>query len=661
MDRHSKGDLHCQKDSMSSSSTISSSLDISTKKEQSNSVGSISSCTERVSIEEQPKVGLDSVGKGDSKKQALIPYQGFVPNELVKLNDLSSTSMIIYPTSQDDVKQENIGEKPRSILLGLFKQVKTGGDLSRVTLPTFILEPRSLLERFTDFMSHQQLLLHAHLEENPIRRFIHVLRYYLSGWHIHPKGIKKPYNPVLGEHFKCHWDVPLQLFDFDPYSITQSSSISDKGEHGKPFGLESASNSMDGLSSIYVHEQNPHMPSEKLLFCPACHTCSATRSYYVAEQVSHHPPISGYFFCNPAHHTTITGNFRPKSKFLGNSAASLMHGTTHIYFTNRPGEEYIVTNPNIYIRGIFIGTMLMELGDSITLECPKTGLIADIEFKVKGYFTGTYNAVSGKIREIDTDRVLYNISGKWTDELILTPVAQKPNTNATKKRPGLLSRQTGSKSIPGLESKSIPHASLNESINSSTRSITPSSSVSSLVSCEAPVLTGSVNTEPYLLLDVTGLHAISMNATEEPKQHPFESRRLWKDVTSAIIANDMDKATVAKTWLEDRQRATVKHRDIKKLPPPENNPFGITEKDISPFESRYFYTTDGIRWHFKKKFEGMSVAQIQEFLDHLITEYDYRIPAEPLEDQDSQSGSSQTKESPNITLSTFGDEASQDL
>ena len=65
-------------------------------------------------------------------------------------------------------------------------------DLHKVTFPTFVLEPRSMLERITDFMSHPELVFGADLEDNPEERFIRVLQYYLSGWHIKPKGVKKP-------------------------------------------------------------------------------------------------------------------------------------------------------------------------------------------------------------------------------------------------------------------------------------------------------------------------------------------------------------------------------------------------------------------------------------------------------------------------------------
>jgi len=36
--------------------------------------------------------------------------------------------------------------------------VRPGMDLSKIALPTFVLEPRSLLERITDFFSHPDLI-----------------------------------------------------------------------------------------------------------------------------------------------------------------------------------------------------------------------------------------------------------------------------------------------------------------------------------------------------------------------------------------------------------------------------------------------------------------------------------------------------------------------
>ncbi|RIB03952.1 hypothetical protein C2G38_1989118 [Gigaspora rosea] len=245
---------------------------------------------------------------------------------------------------------EVLDEEPRSILLGLISQLRKGMDLHRVTLPTFVLEPRSMLERITDFMSHPELILGVSKQDDKLQRFVSVVKYYLSGWHIKPKGVKKPYNPVLGEHFRAKW------------------KFSDN-----------------------------------------------TESIFVSEQVSHHPPISAYYYVSPENNLIISGDIRPKSKFLGNSAATLMQGESKIFFTNRPGEVYRITMPNVYARGILFGRMVLELGDNATVRCEKNDLICEIEFRTKGFFTGSYNSIYGKIKRESTGECLYEITGKWSD------------------------------------------------------------------------------------------------------------------------------------------------------------------------------------------------------------------------------------------------------
>jgi len=59
----------------------------------------------------------------------------------------------------DDAQLEVLDDEPKSILFSLIKQLTVGMDLSRVTLPAFILEPRSMLEKITDFIAHPQFLL----------------------------------------------------------------------------------------------------------------------------------------------------------------------------------------------------------------------------------------------------------------------------------------------------------------------------------------------------------------------------------------------------------------------------------------------------------------------------------------------------------------------
>ncbi|KAH7092486.1 hypothetical protein FB567DRAFT_435725 [Paraphoma chrysanthemicola] len=239
-----------------------------------------------------------------------------------------------------------------NMLMHIISQLRPGADLSRVTLPTFILEPRSMLERITNFMAHPETMLPIPTIDDPVKRFVAVTKFYLSGWHIKPPGVKKPLNPILGEIFTGYWDYP------------------------------------DG-----------------------------TKGYYISEQTSHHPPKSSYFFMAPEHNIRIDGCLKPRSKFLGNSAASLMEGIAVLRLLNT-GERFFVTQPNMYARGILFGTMKYELGDHASIRCPETGMVADLEFKTRGYFSGTYNAIGGFIKD-SHGKNLYEFSGLWNEEMYI--------------------------------------------------------------------------------------------------------------------------------------------------------------------------------------------------------------------------------------------------
>lgn len=247
--------------------------------------------------------------------------------------------------------EEKLDEAPKSILLGMMRQLKSGMDLSKVTLPTFILEPRSFLEKCSDFMAHGQILLDVHSISNPEERFLRIAKWYLSSWYNKPPGVKKPYNPILGEVFQCSWD------------------------HG-----------------------------------------SKGTTYYVAEQVSHHPPISAFHFVNRKANWTLHSTIRPKSKFLGNSAASMMEGEGTLVL-NGLGEEYKITFPSYYVRGLLLGTMRMEIAGDVSITCAKTGLEMNGTFKNKGYFSGENNSVEAKISTIAGKETLYKITGRWDREL----------------------------------------------------------------------------------------------------------------------------------------------------------------------------------------------------------------------------------------------------
>jgi len=74
--------------------------------------------------------------------------------------------------------------------------------------------------------------------------------------------------------------------------------------------------------------------------------------------------------------------------------------------------------PNMYARGILFGSMILELGDTCVAVNNQTGLSCSVEFKTKGYFSGTYNAIAGRVRKGATE--VGEISGKWSHQMYYT-------------------------------------------------------------------------------------------------------------------------------------------------------------------------------------------------------------------------------------------------
>ncbi len=248
-----------------------------------------------------------------------------------------------------------MGDENKSLILCLAKQVRPGMDLSKVVLPTFILEPRSFLEKLADYYYHSNILGECASCDDPYERMKLVVKFYLSGFYKKPKGLKKPYNPVLGEVFRTYWLNPV----------------------------------------------------------------TGSRTFYIAEQVSHHPPITSFYVSNRQEGYCIYGTILVRSKFYGNSVSAIMEGYVKIILLNR-GEEYLVTLPYANCKGVLIGKMTMELGGKVKIECAKTGYSSEIEFKLKPLLSSNEasNHIDGKIKFANKE-TLSALTGKWDGEIVL--------------------------------------------------------------------------------------------------------------------------------------------------------------------------------------------------------------------------------------------------
>lgn len=169
-----------------------------------------------------------------------------------------------------------------------------------------------------------------------------------------------------------------------------------------------------------------------------------------------------------------------------------------------------ITQPNMYARGILFGKMKYELGDHASVKCPESGLEADIEFKVKGWMGGSYNALGGQIKDTKSGKALFELSGFWNGEMFIKDLAVgAPPMTVSREMTRLTISQTGKK---------------------------------------------------QLLFDAT--HARETRPKSRPMQEQTdrESQRLWSQVTQAIRAADHRVATDEKSAIEDRQREEAAQR-----------------------------------------------------------------------------------------------------
>ncbi|KAF5283392.1 hypothetical protein FQA39_LY04768 [Lamprigera yunnana] len=242
---------------------------------------------------------------------------------------------------------QELEDEHRSLIWYLVKQVRPGMDLSKVVLPTFILEPRSFLDKLSDSYYHVDILSNAVQEDDAFTRMKSVVQWYLSGFYKKPKGLKKPYNPILGETFRCCW----------------------------------------------FHS-------------------NGTKTFYIAEQVSHHPPVSAFYVTNRQEGYAISASILAKSKFYGNSTSAILDGVAVLTLLPR-GENYTLTIPYAHCKGILMGTLSMELGGKIYIDCEKTGYRTELEFKLKPFLGGIdqINCITGRLKL--GKETLATLEGYW--------------------------------------------------------------------------------------------------------------------------------------------------------------------------------------------------------------------------------------------------------
>eukprot|EP00069_Balaena_mysticetus_P011768 bmy_07315T0 len=185
--------------------------------------------------------------------------------------------------------------------------------------------------------AHPDLFVSISDQKDAGDRMVQVVNWYLSAFHVGRKGsvAKKPYNPILGEIFQ-------ELVSEGPAPWVSKNSVT-----------------------------------------------------FVAEQVSHHPPISAFYAECFNKKIQFNAHIWTKSKFLGMSTGVYNIGQGCVSCLDHD-EHYILTFPNGYGRSI-LTVPWVELGGECNINCSKTGYSANIISHTKPFYGGKKHGISAEI------------------------------------------------------------------------------------------------------------------------------------------------------------------------------------------------------------------------------------------------------------------------
>lgn len=90
----------------------------------------------------------------------------------------------------------------------------------------------------------------------------------------------------------------------------------------------------------------------------------------VVEQVSHHPPITAYYICNPSKGLALQGHSAQKTSFSSGSIVvkQIGHAILAVDLENGNKEQFLITLPRLRIDGLWYGSPYIELTETSYIQ-----------------------------------------------------------------------------------------------------------------------------------------------------------------------------------------------------------------------------------------------------------------------------------------------------
>ncbi|KAI8329109.1 hypothetical protein BC941DRAFT_443467 [Chlamydoabsidia padenii] len=219
--------------------------------------------------------------------------------------------------------------------------------------------------------------------------------------------------------------APISLLEYSSFWADQPtlfSSIGDSDDAEERFyaAVKWFISSLNGSFSSRV----PKGEWEKKPFNPIlgeqfyCNWDDGTR--IICEQVSHHPPVSGFYITNDKAGVSVMGHDGQKTRFSGTQMLVDQVGYCTLKLASKNNETYLFTLPSLSVNGIWYAAPYVELYGTSYIQS-SSGFHAAIEYTTKGWISGEVHHFKATI---SNDKMKHGgptvIEGQWTAKSTLT-------------------------------------------------------------------------------------------------------------------------------------------------------------------------------------------------------------------------------------------------
>jgi oxysterol-binding protein-related protein 9/10/11 len=438
---------------------------------------------------DEAKIDIDELSK-DFKSNAVVSEEGEDNFQDAQEGDEVNSA-------ETDFEDSDIGTTMpsppsfKSVLLQLLKTVATSGtDLFAMSSPAILCNGISVLEYCSHYCDHPEILAAIPKGETPLDRMLVVVQWYLSGL-------------------------------YGSYASRSTSS----GFERKPF--------------------NPILGER---FFAEWADEGYGKTEMIAEQVSHHPPTTAFYLHNATAGIHVNAFSTQKTRFLGTGIKAEQQGNVFVYL-DKLDEEYMISFPEIYVRGLLTGAPFIELCGDVAMVS-SSGFGVKMRFIPKPWFSGEYDQVEAVIFDTKSGKIHYDIWGKWSNSIYFDEHDEESEKRCHfRKRDHKVNNNNNNNNSSSSSSNNVPSSSETEGAISSSTTGEPYSSLVADHTRQGPTL---FNPEM--------MPKIPFQVKPISKQTSLESRRVWHPVAKALKNADYEAANAAKNDIENEQRALRRER-----------------------------------------------------------------------------------------------------